>query len=58
MKKLFGVARKHPQSSYAGLHKSLQQEWEFMQWVTPDIGDDFIPVEQALRESFILYLFR
>ena len=38
------VARKHPQSAYAGLQKSLQQEWAFMQQVTPGIGDEFAPL--------------
>ena len=32
---LAGVAQKHPQSAYAVLQKSLQQEWAFMQQVTP-----------------------
>ena len=27
---LAGVSRKHPQSAYAGLQKSLQQEWAFV----------------------------
>ena len=27
---LTGVSRKHPQSAYARLHKSLHQEWEFV----------------------------
>ena len=27
---LAGVAQKHPQSAYAGLQKSLQQEWDFV----------------------------
>ena len=31
---LSGVARKHPQSAYTGLQKSLQQEWAFVQRVT------------------------
>ena len=35
MKTLEGVARKHLQSAYAGLQKSIQQEWEFVQRVTP-----------------------
>ena len=42
---LEGVACKHPQSAYAGLHKSLQQEWAFVQRVTPGIGDAFGPLE-------------
>ena len=38
------VAQKNPQSAYAGLQKSLQQEWEFVQRVTPGVGDAFGPV--------------
>ena len=34
VRSLAGVARKHPQSAYAGLQKSLQQEWAFVQRVT------------------------
>ena len=30
---LAGVALKHPQSAYAGLQKSLHQEWAFVQRV-------------------------
>ena len=30
VKILAGLARKHPQSAYAGLQKSLQQEWAFV----------------------------
>ena len=55
---LSGVARKHPQSAYAGLQKSLQQEWAFLQQVTPDIGYNLVPLEQALRETFIPALFQ
>ena len=45
---LSGVAPKHPQSYYAGLNNSLQQEWVFVQQVTPDILDASVPVEKAL----------
>ena len=38
----------------AGLEKSLQQEWEFVQRVTPGINNAFGPVEKALRETFVL----
>ena len=55
---LTGVARKHPQSAYSGLQKSLQQDWSFVQRVALDIGDAFRPVEQALREVFIQSLFQ
>ena len=55
---LAGVALKHPQSAYAGLQKSLQQELAFVQRVTPGVGAAFGPVEEALREVFVLALFR
>ena len=51
------VAQKHSQSAYAGLQKSLQQEWAFMQRVTPGIGDAFRPVETSLKETFVPALF-
>ena len=51
------VSRKQPQYSYAGLQKSLQKEWAFVQRVTPGIGDAFGLVEKALRETFVPALF-
>ena len=54
---LSGVSRKHPQSAYTGLQKSLQQEWEFVLRVTPGIGDAFGPVETALKETCVPALF-
>ena len=45
---LSGVARKHLQSTYAGLQKSLQQGWAFVQQITHGIGDAFGPVEHVL----------
>ena len=50
---LVGVAQKHSQSAYAGLQNSLQQEWAFVQRVTPGVGDSFGPVETALKETFV-----
>ena len=41
---LAGVSCNHPQSSFAGLQKSLHKEWAFMQRVTLGIGDTFGPV--------------
>ena len=58
MSVLTGVAHKHPQSAYTGLQKSLQQEWAFVQRVTPGVGETFGPVEEALREIFVPELFR
>ena len=52
-----GVSRKHPQSACAGLQKSLQQEWVFLQRVTPGIGNAFGPVEKVLRDTFVQALF-
>ena len=57
MDTLSGVSRKHPQSAYAGLQKSIQQEWAFVQQVTPGIGDAFSQMEKALRETFVSALF-
>ena len=37
------VAHKHLQSAYAGLQKSLQQEWDFVQRVTWVVEDAFGP---------------
>ena len=55
---LAGVYRKHPKSAYSGLQKSLQQEWAFVQRVTPGIRDAFGSVEKALQETFVLALFQ
>ena len=53
-----GVTRPHPQTSYSGLQKSLQQEWAFVQRVTPDTGIAFQVVEDALQDIFLLDLFQ
>ena len=55
---MYGVAENHPQTAYAGLQKSLHQEWAFVQRVTPDIGTAFQPVEDALRGAFLPALFK
>ena len=52
------MARKHSQSAYAGLQKSLQQEWAFVQRVTPGIGDAFGPVEEEISKAFLPELFK
>ena len=58
MRTISGVYRKHLQYVYAGLQKSLQQEWEFVQRVIPDIEDAFGPVETSLRDAFLPALFQ
>ena len=55
---LEGFALKQLQSAYAGLKKSLQQEWAFVQRVTPGVGAGFGPVKEALREVFVPAIFR
>ena len=55
---LAGVERWHPQTDYTVLQKSLQQEWAFVQHVTPGIGMDFKPVEDELRVTFLPDLFQ
>ena len=52
------VVGKHPKNACAGLHKSLQKEWNFFQRVTSNIGTEFQPIEDALRKDFLLYLFK
>ena len=47
------VARRYPQTAYAGLAKSLQQEWQYLQRVVPDCGAAFEPVEEAIRSVFL-----
>ena len=53
-----GVAHKHPQSAYAGPKNSLQQEWAFVQTVTPGFGNAFGPLEVALKEIFVPALYQ
>ena len=57
MEILAEVYQKYQQSAYAGLQNSLQQEWAFVQRVTPGIGNAFGPVETALKETFVPALF-
>ena len=57
VKTLAGVARKHPQSACAGLQKSLQQEWAFVQRVTPGISNAFGVVKEEIAKAFLPALF-
>jgi hypothetical protein len=47
------VASRYPQTAYAGLAKSLQSEWQYLQRVLPDSGDAFAPVEEAIANAFL-----
>ena len=55
---LEGVTHCHLKVSYSGMQSSLQQEWNFMQCVTPDVGPLFGRVEIALREAFFPTIFQ
>jgi hypothetical protein len=46
------ASKNFPQSAYAGLQKSLQQEWQFVQRVVKDSGGSF-EVEEALSKAFL-----
>ena len=47
------IVGRYPQFAYAGLHKSLPQEWQFLQWVTTGLSHEFKVVEEALAENFL-----
>jgi hypothetical protein len=47
-----------PQAAYAGLSKSLQCEWQYLQRVLPDYSVEFKPVEEALATAFLPALFQ
>ena len=57
IKELAMVAERYPQAAYAGLQKSLQQEWQFLQRVTSGLGDEFQDIKQALLQDFLPALF-
>jgi hypothetical protein len=52
------AARHFPQAAYAGLAKSLQSEWQYLQRVLPDCSAAFEPVEEALASAFLPALFQ
>jgi hypothetical protein len=57
IKAIAKVAPLFPQMAYAGIQKSLQQEWQFVQRVIDGIGGEFSEVEAALTEVFLPALF-
>jgi hypothetical protein len=50
---LASVARRHPQTAFAGLAKSLQAEWQYLQRVSPGTGGHFAPIEDAIATRFL-----
>ena len=57
VKLLSRVAKRYPQTAFAALTKSLQNEWTYLQRVVPDVSAAFQPIENALAEDFIPALF-
>ena len=56
--KIFGrIAKRYPQTAFAGLSKSLQMEWNYVQRIIPSISDKFVLIEKALTEHFLPALF-
>jgi muconolactone delta-isomerase len=51
------VADRYPQAAYAGLQKSLQTEWQFLQQVTNGLGNKFLEIKKRLSQEFPLSLF-
>jgi hypothetical protein len=47
------VARRYPQTAYAGFTKSLQAEWQYVQRVTPNLTQAFAPLEMAISQVFL-----
>jgi hypothetical protein len=57
VKELASAAKNYPQTVYSGLQRSLQQEWQFVQRVISDIGDQFAEVEKVISHTFRRALF-
>ena len=53
VKSLAQAARRYPQTAHAGLARSLQAEWQYLQRVTPDIAPAFAPLEEAIATVFL-----
>jgi hypothetical protein len=50
------VAERYPQTAYAGFTFCLQNEWQYVQRVVADTAPFFLPLEAAIRTSFLLAL--
>ena len=57
IKTLARIAKRYPQTAYAGLTKSLQTEWTYLQRVVPNIHESFSEIEKAIAEDFLPALF-
>ena len=57
VRRLAKTAKHYPQTAFAGLSKSLQAEWAYLQRVVPQIADQFQDIEDAIVQSFLPALF-
>ena len=53
VKRLACAAKRFPQTAYAGLALSLQQEWMHLQRTTPAIAKYSAPIEKSIVEDFL-----
>ena len=51
------ITKQYPQTAYAGLVKSLQMEWMYLQCILPGIEDIMAPLEEAIQKIFLPALF-
>ena len=47
------VAKRFPQTAYAGLTFSMQNEWQYVQRTVPGIAALFDPLEKEIRSNFL-----
>ena len=55
---LAGVVLRHLQTTYDVLKMSLHQEQDFVQRTTSHIGEEFCPLDEALKKLLLLELFK
>ncbi|KAL7503120.1 hypothetical protein ACHAXN_000965, partial [Cyclotella atomus] len=53
VKILASVAKRFPQTAFAGLTFSLQSEWQYVQRTVPGIAALFDPLEKEIRTNFL-----
>jgi hypothetical protein len=51
------IAKRFPQTAYAGLSQSLQSEWQYLQRIAPNCSNDFAAIEHAIQTAFLPALF-
>jgi len=47
------VAPRFPQTAYAGLAKSIQLEWQYLQHIVQETGPMLAPIEDAIANTFL-----